>query len=191
MTLSQNQSALLGRVVDSIQVAMMAAMFVAFILQVVFRYVVNLPLAWTEEVCTLAWIWGITWGASFVMRNSDDMRFDLIISLLSHGVRRWLTMISSTLLVVIFGISLPATWSYISFMKVEQTASLAIPFDVVFSCYMMFVIALMVWHALIVRDAWLGRLPAITGIDDPVEEGSSESQAAGAIQTTVNSGIQR
>ena len=59
---------------------MMAAMFVAFILQVVFRYVMNLPVAWTDEVCTLVWLWGILWGASFVMRNRDDIRFDMVYS---------------------------------------------------------------------------------------------------------------
>lgn len=173
MTSIQSRAALLGRAAEVVQVAMMAVMFAAFILQVVFRYVLNLPLAWTEEVCTLAWIWGITWGASFVMRNRDDMRFDLIISLLPHSVRRSLTMISSSLLVLIFGLSLPASWSYISFMKVERSASLGIPLNVVFSCYIIFVVALMVRHALIVRDAWHGHLTELAGLDEPIADAAN------------------
>jgi TRAP-type C4-dicarboxylate transport system permease small subunit len=149
---------------EAVQVLMMLAMFVAFILQVVFRYVVNLPLAWTEEVCTLAWIWGVTWGASFVMRNSDDMRFDLVITVLSPGLRRWLACFSSFALVLIFGISIPATWSYISFMKVESSASLGIPLNLVFACYMLFVLALMVRHALIGVHALRGDPDDLTGL---------------------------
>ena len=40
----------LRRGAEAVLVLMMAAMFVAFILQVIFRYVMNLPVAWTDEV---------------------------------------------------------------------------------------------------------------------------------------------
>ena len=70
----------LRRGAESVLVLMMAAMFVAFILQVLFRYALNLPVGWTDEVCTLVWMWGILWGASFVLKNRDDIRFDMLYS---------------------------------------------------------------------------------------------------------------
>jgi len=146
------------RLADAVLALMMAVMFIAFILQVVFRYVINLPLAWTDEVCNLVWLWGIFWGASLVMRNSDDIRFDLIYTLLKPQVRRVLTIIASTALVVILALSLPASWSYISFMKVERSASLGIPMNWVFSVYMLFAISMIVRHAGIAYDALRGRL---------------------------------
>ncbi|MFM6997100.1 MAG: TRAP transporter small permease [Limnohabitans sp.] len=158
------------RLADAVLALMMAVMFIAFILQVVFRYVINLPLAWTDEVCNLVWLWGIFWGASLVMRNSDDIRFDLIYTLLKPQVRRVLTIIASTALVVILALSLPASWSYISFMKVERSASLGIPMNWVFSVYMLFAISMIVRHAGIAYDALRGRMVEDSVIAQSVQQ---------------------
>jgi TRAP-type C4-dicarboxylate transport system permease small subunit len=158
------------RLADAVLALMMAVMFIAFILQVVFRYVINLPLAWTDEVCNLVWLWGIFWGASLVMRNSDDIRFDMVYALLKPQVRRVLTIIASTALVVILALSLPASWSYISFMKVERSASLGIPMNWVFSVYMLFAISMIVRHAGIAYDALRGRLVEDSVIAQSVQQ---------------------
>ena len=160
----------LRRAAEAVQALMMAVMFTAFIAQVVFRYVINLPLAWTDEVCNLVWLWGIFWGASFVMRNSDDIRFDMVYTLLPAGVRRVLTLIASSALVLIFGLSIPASWSYVSFMKVERSASLGIPMNWVFSVYMLFALAMIVRHAGIVWNALHGRLVEDSLLDQVLQE---------------------
>ena len=138
---------------NHVLVLMMAAMFVAFILQVAFRYALNLPLAWTDEVCTIVWLWGILWGASFVMRNREDMRFDMLYNALPRGMRRSCTLVASALIVVLLLASLPATWSFVSFMKVERSASLEIPMNWMFMIYPVFVVAMVIRHASIVWDA--------------------------------------
>ena len=148
----------LRRIAEAVLVLLMAAMFVAFILQVVFRYVLNLPVGWTDEVCTLVWLWGILWGSSFVTRNREDIRFDMVYSHLPRPVRRGFTLVASGCGVALLLISLPATWSYVSFMKVESTASFGIPFNWVFSIYVVFVVAMVVRHAGIVWEAVRGRL---------------------------------
>ena len=132
---------------------MMAAMFVAFILQVVFRYVMNLPVAWTDEVCTLVWLWGILWGASFVMKNREDIRFDMVYSHLPRATQRVFTVLASGAIVLLLLGSLPATWSYVTFMKVESSASFGIPLNWVFSIYVVFVLAMVVRHGFITWDA--------------------------------------
>jgi C4-dicarboxylate transporter DctQ subunit len=137
---------------------MMAAMFVSFILQVVFRYVMNLPVAWTEEVCVIGWLWGILWGAGFVTRNSEDVRFDMVYGLMPRHVKRVFAVVAGTAIVVILAISLPGAWSYVTFMKVEKSASLGIRMDVMFSIYIAFVLAMIVRHARIVVEAIAGRL---------------------------------
>lgn len=143
----------LRRAAEAVLVAMMAAMFVAFILQVVFRYVLNWPVGWTDEVCTLVWLWGILWGASFVAGKREDIRFDMLYTHLPRPLKRGSTVVSSTALVVLLGVSLPATWSYVSFMKVERTASFGIPLNWVFSVHLIFVLAMMVRHSAIAWDA--------------------------------------
>jgi TRAP-type C4-dicarboxylate transport system permease small subunit len=138
---------------EAVLVVMMAAMFVAFILQVVFRYVLNWPVGWTDEVCTLVWLWGILWGASFVMANREDIRFDMLYSHLPRPLRRGSTVVASAAFVALMAVSLPATWSYVSFMKVERTASFGLRYDWVFSVHLVFVLSMIVRHTVIVWDA--------------------------------------
>jgi len=137
---------------------MMAAMFSAFILQIVFRYFINLPVGWTEEVCVIAWIWGILWGAGFVTRDSEDVRFDMLYSAVSRPAKRAFTVVSSTAIVAILVWSLPAAWSYVAFMKVEKTASLGIPLNWLFSIYIAFALATIVRHGRLAIQALRDRL---------------------------------
>jgi TRAP-type C4-dicarboxylate transport system permease small subunit len=148
---------------ENILVLMMAAMFVTFIAQVVFRYLINLPLAWTDELCNTLWLWGILWGAAFVMRSNEDIRFDMLYNSMSPKTKRISTMLASGSLVLILLVSLPASWSYVQFMKVEKSASLLIPMNWVYSIYVIFLVAMALRHARIVWDAWHGRL-----VEDPV-----------------------
>ncbi len=146
------------RIAEVVLTVMMGVMFFTFIAQVVFRYVLNLPLAWTEELSTLLWLWGILWGASFVMRDTDDIRFDMLYNLLPYGARRALTVFASTAIVLILLASLPGTWSYVSFMKVEKSAAMGLPLNWVFSIYLVFILAMCVRHAHIAWRACHGKL---------------------------------
>lgn len=152
----------LARRAETVLVLMMAAMFIAFILQIVFRYFLNLPVAGTEEVCAIAWLWGILWGASFVTGDREDIRFDMVYNLAPRRVRRVLTIVSSVAIVVILLVSLPAAFSYVSFMKVETSASLSIRLDWLFSIYLVFAVAMVVRQGRIAHRAWRGRL-----VEDP------------------------
>lgn len=138
---------------EGVLVVMMGIMFSAFIAQVLFRYVLGLPLAWSEEICNFIWLWGILWGASFVMRNHEDIRFDMLYNLLPRGLKRTTTVVSSSLIVVLLLLSVPATWSYISFMNIEKSAAMGIPMSWVFGLYLVFVLAMCVRHAGIVVGA--------------------------------------
>jgi C4-dicarboxylate transporter, DctQ subunit len=159
---------------ENVLALMMGAMFIAFIAQVVFRYALNLPLAWTEEACNFLWLWGILWGASFVMRSSEDMRFDMLYNLMPRSVRRGMTIVVSVLIVGILGASLPGAWSYISFMKVERAAAFGTPMNIVFSIYIVFVLAMIARHTLIGFNAINGRL---------VEDAATDAVTATATDT--------
>ena len=58
-------------------------MFVSFLLQIVFRYVFNRPLGWTEEVTVLCWVWVVLWGASFLLDDEEEVRFDIVYNAVS------------------------------------------------------------------------------------------------------------
>src|SRR5439155_12133630 len=109
---------------QDVAVALIAIMFVSFILQIAFRYFLNRPLGWTEEVTVLCWVWLVLWGAAFILSDRDEIRFDIVYGLVPPRTRRTFTVISSLALVVLFLVSLPASWNYVLFMKREKSAYL-------------------------------------------------------------------
>jgi C4-dicarboxylate transporter, DctQ subunit len=119
--------------------------------------VLNAPLSWTAELSTITWVWGILWGAGLVLRDDEEIRFDLIYGNAPAGLRRIFDAITGAAVVVIFTWSLPAMIDYVTFMKVERSAYLGIRFDLLYSVYLIFAVAMIIRHAAIVWRAVTGR----------------------------------
>ncbi|HWK82113.1 MAG TPA: TRAP transporter small permease subunit [Caldimonas sp.] len=156
----------LQRRADDVAVALIATMFVSFLLQIVFRYALNRPLGWTEEVTVLCWVWVVLWGASFVVAEADEVRFDILYNVVPPKVRRVLTVVASLVLVVLMALSLPATWRYVAFMRREHSAFLGMRFDALYSIYVLFALVCIARQARVAWRAWRGAPPAVgSGVD--------------------------
>lgn len=149
----------LRRRCEDILVLMLATMFVVFLIQIVSRYVLNMPMGWTHETSVILWIWLVLFGASFVIRDREEMRFDLIYGAAKDRTRRWMAAATCTALIAVFILALPATWDYVTFMKVERTAYLRLRFDWLYSIYVVFVIAMIIRHLWIGWRAVFGQAP--------------------------------
>jgi C4-dicarboxylate transporter, DctQ subunit len=149
----------LRRRANDIAVALMGIMFISFLLQIAFRYVLNQPLGWTDEVTVLCWVWVVLWCAAFVLSDQEEVRFDIFYTMVSPRGQRVFTAISSIAFVILLLISLPASWSYVEFMKREHTAYLHMRFDFLYSIYVIFAIASIVKHVRIAWRAVLGARP--------------------------------
>ena len=153
----------LQRRAEDLLAALLAVMFVAFLLQIAFRYLLNFPVGWTSELTIIAWLWGVLWGAASVVKERDEVRFDLVYGALGARTRRLAGIVTGIAIVGLYAISLPATLDYVRFMKVERTAYLKIRFDHLFSIYVLFVIAVIVRYVWILSQWWRGKDP--TGVD--------------------------
>lgn len=154
---------------ENILAAMLGAMFAVFILQIVFRYLLNLPIGWTSEVSTILWVWLVLWGAAFVIREDEEIRFDLIYGAVRPRARRVMTVIACLATVILYAVAFPATIDYVTFMKVEKAAYLKIRMDWLYSIYILFVAAVLVRYLWLSWQALRGR----TGDDvDPTKAAS-------------------
>jgi TRAP-type C4-dicarboxylate transport system permease small subunit len=131
----------LRRRAENVIVLLLTVMFVSFIIQIFWRYVLNSPVGWSEEVVITMWLWTVLWGAAFVVRESEEIRFDIIYSGVSERTRRVFAIITGTVLVVVYAISLPAAYAYVTFMKVERSAYLHVPINYMYSVYLIFAVA--------------------------------------------------
>ncbi|MFT4148668.1 MAG: TRAP transporter small permease subunit [Paracoccaceae bacterium] len=144
---------------EDVLVLMLAAMFLVFLLQIVSRYLLNWPIGWTHEISVVLWIWIVLFGASFVIRDTEEMRFDLIYGSVGERARRGMALLTALFLLATFIWSMPATWDYVTFMKVEKTAYLHLRFNWVYSIYVVFAVAMIVRHIWVGFSAIYGRGP--------------------------------
>lgn len=136
--------------------ALLLSMFVVFILQILFRYVLGLPVLWTVEWVTIAWLWGILGGYAFVVRSGDMIRLDILYLAVPQGVQRAMDVIVGLTVAAIFGYTLPHAWDYVSFMGIERTAAFRWPFDIVFAIYIPFHISVIIRMLLLAGGGFTG-----------------------------------
>lgn len=152
----------LRRRAENVMVLLLSVMFATFIIQIFARYALNNPIGWSEEVIITTWLWTVLWGAAFVVSEAEEIRFDIIYSTLSERVRRILTVITGIVLVALYSISLPASYAYVSFMKVERSAYLHVPINWLYSIYVIFLVACICRYCWLVVDAIRGGTPPDT-----------------------------
>ncbi len=139
----------LQRRAENIAAALLAVMFAAFIIQIVFRYVFNFPVGWAAELTVATWLWLVLFGSAFVLGEKEEIRFDLIYSSVGPRRRIGMAIVSALALIVLYGASLKASFDYVSFMKVEKASYLRIRMDWMYSIYIVFLVAI------IARYVWL------------------------------------
>ena len=149
----------LRRRAENFLAGLLAILFAAFLVQIVFRYLLNLPVGWTSELSIVAWLWVVLWGAAFVVKEREEVRFDILYGAMSVRARRLAGIVTGIAIVALYALSLPATLDYVRFMKVERTAYLKIRFDYLFSIYVLFVVAIIVRYLWILSRLFRGADP--------------------------------
>lgn len=125
---------------ELVSAGLFAAMFGAFMVQVFSRYVLNAPVTWTLELCSLAYVWGVCFTAGALVREREHIAFDLIYQHVRPGWRRRLALVNTGLIALLFLAGLPGTVDFVVFMRRMRTLDLNIPFDIVFSCFVLFLL---------------------------------------------------
>jgi TRAP-type C4-dicarboxylate transport system permease small subunit len=115
-------------------------LFVVFVLQIFFRYVLNRPLVWPYEVTIIAFIWTAVLGACFAKRHNVHVVFSLVYDHMKPRGQLIFRLIGNTLIMVAFAIALPATYDYVKFLRMDRSVALKIPFTVAFAPYLVFMV---------------------------------------------------
>ena len=149
----------LRRRAENIAAGLLAVMFVAFVVQIVFRYLFNFPIGWSSELTVVCWLWLVLFGSAFVLTEKEEIRFDLIYAAVRPRVRIGLAIVSAVALIVLYGASLKASFDYVSFMKVEKSSYLKIRMDWLYSIYLVFLVAIIARYLWLLAQLLRGRDP--------------------------------
>ncbi len=136
------------KVANAIGGGLFLTLFIVFVIQVTARFGFNKPLAWTDELAVILYVWIILWAAAFVVPEREHVAFDLLWNSAGHRIRQAMRIVGNLLVGTLAVCAIPATWDYVTFMKREGTPVLGLPFMWVFMPFVFLLVAL------VVRSAW-------------------------------------
>ncbi len=114
-------------IAHGVAVGLFFALFTVFIIQIGARFLFDRPLPWTDELVMVLYLWTVLWGASFVLKEEEHVRFDLLYNLCPPGVQRGLRIAAHLLIGGLLGWAVPGSWDYIHFMARENTPVMDLP----------------------------------------------------------------
>ena len=122
---------------EAIAAALMAAMFLTFVVQIVVRYTARVPAiaeavpllrpagyGWTLELCLALWVWLVFFGAAFVVRERDHVSFDILRDAVSPGARRAFLIVGGLAIAIALLASIGPTWDKFHILRLKRTATL-------------------------------------------------------------------
>jgi C4-dicarboxylate transporter DctQ subunit len=130
--------AIMRTLAQAVAAAMMALLFLTFVLQITVRYSSRnatlmewLPFleparyGWTLEFCLVLWVWLIFWGNAFVVRDRDHVKFDILYLAVRPAVRRWFAIIAGVTICVALLAAIGPTWEKFHILRLRRTATLS------------------------------------------------------------------
>jgi TRAP-type C4-dicarboxylate transport system permease small subunit len=137
-------AARLHQFADWVASGMFAAVFMIFNYKIFTRYFEHDEAVWADEVLVILFIWIIFWAQAFVVHDKDQITFDLVYRLLPAPMQRIAAIARYILVGGVFLYALPGSLGYIRFLWREHTPVLNLPLDLVYSCFGLFLVAVVV-----------------------------------------------
>jgi TRAP-type C4-dicarboxylate transport system permease small subunit len=128
-----------------IPVASFLIMFMIFIVQVFFRYVIRHPLTWSMEVTVIGFIWTVIFGACYTMRRRSHVKFTMIYDRLKPRPAAILRMLGNLILVIAFSSLVYASIKYSFFVGFQKTPVFRIPFTYMYLPFVYFLCSFIIY----------------------------------------------
>jgi TRAP-type C4-dicarboxylate transport system permease small subunit len=137
-----------NRSVERVSAVLFAVMFAGFLIQIISRYVLNMPVAWSLELCSIGYVWVVFWSAGMLVSERRHIVFDLIYHAVPPRPRRVLAIVNTATLGLIFLAALPGVVDYVLFLGRRSSMLLKVRMDLVYSCFVIFMLAVIIGSAI-------------------------------------------
>lgn len=101
-------------------------------MQVVSRFVMDLPFVWTEELTASLVIWMTFLGAAAVQRRDQQVRVELIETMIGPRATAWLYGIYDLFILASLACLVYGGWATLGELEHQRTPALQIPFRYLF-----------------------------------------------------------
>lgn len=110
--------------VKYVAAALTGSMALLVFLQVIFRYLLDAPLDWSEEMSTFAFAWMALLGASVGLKHDEHPRLDIFFALFPPALQKWTRVLINLAVIFMLLILLFYGWKLTLLMRQQNTAAL-------------------------------------------------------------------
>lgn len=130
----QEKSRILTRGLQAVEAAVGVAglfvLFVVIIVNIFTRYLLDMPLAWSDELCNYLFIWMSFLASAYVMGNDGHIRVTAIESRLPEKARRAVHLAMNVIMLVMFSLYILPSFRMLG--KLKKSNMLEIPLKYVY-----------------------------------------------------------
>jgi TRAP-type C4-dicarboxylate transport system permease small subunit len=150
-------TAVLDRLTCWACIALFVAILAVMVLQVAFRYVLNAPLTWTEELARYLYIWACWLGAPVALRRGNHIAIAFVSDRMPSGLGRLVGLVTqAAALVFLVQLTVQGGILMVKSHTVEAI-TLPIPWSAI---YIAAPISAVLMILETVRAMWLGPIPS-------------------------------
>lgn len=118
---------------------LVAALFLVLLAGVFARYALGHPLAWTDELAVVLFVWLVFWTGAFVVAVREHVAFDIVYELAPRRLRVALGVLGAACAAVLLFWALPKIADYVAFLWRERTPVLQWRQDFLYACFPLFI----------------------------------------------------
>lgn len=91
---------------------LLAAMILALLLQIIFRYVLNSPLTWSEELARYLYVWVTFMGAGYCVYKHLHIELTMVFELLPPTLQKVLQVLINLFVAACYSYIIPAGFQF-------------------------------------------------------------------------------
>ena len=115
-------------------------MFVAFCVQIIFRYIFNFQFEWTYECTVIGFMWATAFGACHCSKINDHVSFNLLYVRFGEKGRAIMDILGNLIVLAAFMLLILPTMDYVKFMGIKKTPVLKVKFSTLYAPFILFLI---------------------------------------------------
>jgi TRAP-type C4-dicarboxylate transport system permease small subunit len=126
----QRMSDIINRATEAILIIVVSGMAVVVLLQVIFRYILNFPLFWTEELARYCLVWSSLLGSAVAVKRGQHIAVTIFVERLPPGLRRGLTILALISVAAILAVILWGGIQLVAITRAQISPALRISMSV-------------------------------------------------------------
>ncbi len=113
----------LGKVEDTFLMACFSIIAIALLMQIIFRYCLNSPLIWTEELSRYLLVWITFFGINYGLRRGKHIQMEFFYNKIPKQCQRLVTILTQSLLLYFMILLLSPTIDFVRMqMNIDSSA---------------------------------------------------------------------